>query len=85
MLKKLKLIAENRGIKGYDSMPKDELLSALKASELLKERVEEIREKRKELSNKFSKSKINEIKRNLYEIENKRNLFAPKLKEIEKV
>ena len=32
---------------------------------------------------KFSKSKINEIRRNLYEIENEKNLFVPKIKEIE--
>ena len=32
---------------------------------------------------KFSKSKINEIRRTLYEIENEKNLFAPKIKEIE--
>ena len=28
---------------------------------------------------KFSKSKINEITRNLYDIENEKNLFAPKI------
>ena len=33
---------------------------------------------------KFSKSKIKEIRRSLYEIENEKNLFAPKIKEIEK-
>ena len=31
---------------------------------------------------KFSKSKINEIRRNLYEIENEKNLFESKIKEI---
>ena len=30
------------------------------------------------------KSKINEIRRNLYEIENKNNLSTPEIKEIEK-
>ena len=33
---------------------------------------------------KFSKSKIKEIRRSLYEIENEKNLFAPKIKETEK-
>ena len=33
---------------------------------------------------KFSKSKINEIRRNLYEIENEKNLFASKIEEIER-
>ena len=31
--KELKLIAKERGIKGYESMSKDKLLSTLKASE----------------------------------------------------
>ena len=33
---------------------------------------------------KFSKSKINKIRRNLHEIENEKNLFAPKIQEIQK-
>ena len=37
-----------------------------------------------ELRHKFSKSKINEIRRNLYEIEKEKNLFAPKIEEIKK-
>ena len=55
-------------------MFEDGLLGALKASELLKERTEKIREKHKELRQKFSKSQINEIRKSLYEIENERNL-----------
>ena len=47
-----------------------------------KPRIEKIRTKFHELRHKFSKSKINEIRRNLYEIENEKNLFAPKIKEI---
>ena len=97
-----KLLAEKRGIKGYESMSDDSLLSALKASESLKEseknfddtkpkiifsksRIEKIRVKFKESKYKFSKSKINEISRNLYEIENKNNLSALKIKRIEKI
>ena len=33
-LKELKLIAKNRHIKGYESMPEDELLTVLKESEM---------------------------------------------------
>ena len=33
---------------------------------------------------KFSKSKVNKIRRNLYEIENRKNLSAVKIKKIEK-
>ena len=50
-------------------MSEDELLSALTSSKPVR---------------KFSKSKMNEIRTNLYEIENKRNLFASKIKEIER-
>ena len=77
-------------------MAEDRLLSALKASESLKEseinfddtkpkinffkpRIKKIRKEFNELRHKFSKSKINEIRRNLYEIENEKNLFAPKI------
>ena len=49
-----------------------------------KPRIENIRKEFNESRYKFSKSKINEIRRNLYEIENKKNLSAPKIKEIEK-
>ena len=97
-----KLLAKKkRFVKGYKSMSEDILLSALKASESLKEseknlvtqnqkyiffkpRIEKIRKEFNEARHKFSKSKINEIRRNLYEIEIEKNLFAPKIKEIEK-
>ena len=49
-----------------------------------KTRIEKIREECNELRHKFSKSKITEIRRNLYELENEKNLFAPKIKEIER-
>ena len=69
-------------------MPEDELLSALKASESEKNfdqtRIEKIREELKKLGDKFSKSEIKKIKKKIYEIENEKNLSAPKIKEIEK-
>ena len=49
-----------------------------------KSRIEKIRKEFNEVGQKFSKSKINKIWRNLYEIENEKNLFASKLKEIER-
>ena len=99
--KKLKPIATIRGIKDYKSMFEDRLLSALKASESLKEsgknfdgtkpktnffkpRIEKIGKNFIESRHKFSKSKINEIRKSLDEIENEKNLFAPKIKETEK-
>ena len=85
--KELKAIARIRGIKCYKSMSEDRLLSALKASESLKEseknfdklKIEEIRKKINEFRYKFPKSEINEIKKNLHEIEIKKNLFASKI------
>ena len=82
-------------------MSEDRLLSALEASELLKEsennfddtkptiifsksRTEKIRKELNESRHKFSKSKLNEIRTNLYEIENEKNLFASSIKKIEK-
>ena len=99
--KELKAIAKIRGIKDYKSMSEDRLLSALKASESLKEsgknfddtkpkinfsksRIKRIRKKFNELRDKFTKSKINEIRRNIYEMENEKSLFVPKIKEIKK-
>ena len=49
-----------------------------------KPRLEKIREIIKEIRRKFSKSKINKIRRNLYGIENEKNISAQKIKEIEK-
>ena len=49
-----------------------------------KPRREKIRKEFNESRHKFSKSKINEPRRNLYEIENEKNLFASKIKEIER-
>ena len=49
-----------------------------------KPRIEKTRKEFNESRYKFFKSKINEIRRNLYEIENEKNLLAPKIKEIER-
>ena len=74
-----KLLAQKRGIKDYESMSKDKLLSALKASQSKnKTRAEKIREEIKKLQHEFSKSEIKEIKKYLYEIESKRSLSTSK-------
>ena len=49
-----------------------------------KARIEKIRKEFNESRHKFSKSKINEIRKSFYEIENEKNLFASKIKEIER-
>ena len=84
--KELKAIANMRGIKGYKSMSEDELLSALTSPKPVKKgkklkanfskaRIEKIRKEFNESRYKFSKLKIKEIREDLYEIENKKNLF----------
>ena len=76
-----------RGIKGYENMSKDRLLSALKVSESLnfddtetKMRIKKIRKELEESRHKFSKSKIKDTKTNLYEIENEKECFCAKSK-----
>ena len=63
-------------------MSKDNLLSALKASESEKKfdktRIKKIREELKKLEQKFYKSEIKKIRKQLYEIENEKSLSAPK-------
>ena len=81
-----KLLVNEGGIKGYESMSEDKLLSALKASESENNfdntRIEKIRERLKKLQHKFSKSEIKGIRENLYEIENKKDLSASREAEI---
>ena len=97
-LEDLQAIAQVRGIKDYECMSRDKLLSiifpskkAKKAKKCKKQktrfskaRIEEIRKEFNESRYKFSKLKIKEIRENLYEIENEKNLSESKIKEIEK-
>ena len=72
-------------------MTKEKLLSALDESvesagsknNFNNARIKKITEDFNELSDRFLKPKIKEIRRNLYEIENKKNLSKSKIKEIE--
>ena len=80
-LNELKLVAKNRGIKGYKSMSKEKLLSVFSEpgsagseKKFDDKRLKRIRKDFSESRYKFSKSKINEIKRSLYDIKNQNNL-----------
>ena len=66
-------------------MFENELLRALnssKISKFSKARIEKIRKEFNTSKYKFCKSKINEIRKSLYEIENEENIFSSKIKEI---
>ena len=86
----LKLVAKLREIKDYKSISKERILRALSESESVENRknldntrIKKIREDFNKLRDRFLKPKIKEIRRNLYEIENKKNLSKSKIKEIE--
>ena len=81
-LEELKIIEKLRKVKAYKYKPKDELIKIL-SEPYPKISIEKIRKKFCESRDRF-KSKIKEIRRNLYEIENKKNLSTTKIKEIEK-
>ena len=73
----------------YENKSKDDLIKILGEPKtkisLSKKRIKKIREKFNELRDGFSKLKIKEIRRNLFEIKNKKNSSTSKTKEIEKI
>ena len=83
-LDELKLIAKSRGINGYKNISGKWLLSALSKPKIDNGRLKKIREDINKSRHKFSISKIREIRKNLYEIESKKNISTQKIKEIEK-
>ena len=79
----IEFLAQKRGVSNYKRKSNDELLNALKEYKTKnnqqqqiksknKERIDVIKEELKELSYKLSKSELKEIKKNLYQIENKK-------------
>ena len=87
-LNKLKLIAKNRGMKGYKSMSKNELIKILSKPDakitFSKIRIKKIRKEISKLRDIFSEPKIKVFRRSIYEIENRKNLRTRKTKEIKK-
>ena len=73
------LLAEKRGIEGYENISNDELSRAVRVSENKHYvRIEKIREKIEKLSHKFSRHELKNIKKNLYETENKKGRLESK-------
>ena len=73
------LLAQKRGIIDYGNMSNDELSRALKASENKDNtRIEKRRGEIKKLPHKFSRQELKEIKKNLYDIENKKGRLESK-------
>ena len=80
-LEKSKAIAKLRNVKDYKYKSQDQLIKILSEPE---PKISKIRKKFNESGGRFSKSKIKEIRRNLYEIENKNNLSTPEIKDLKK-
>ena len=84
----LKAIAKNRGIKDYENKSEDDLIKILSKPKtkisLSKKKIEDIRKDVNKSRHIFSKSKIKQIRKSLYDIKNPKNLSKSKIKEIEK-
>ena len=87
-LNELKLIAKGRGITCYESKSEDDLIKILcepkSKTSLSKKEIRGIKENFSKLRYKFPKSKINKIRRSLYDIKNPKNLSKSKIKRIGK-
>ena len=89
-LDELKLVAKSKDNKGYKSISRERLLSALCESESVESKnsfddkgLKKIREDFNELRDRISKPQINKIRKNLYSTKNPKYLSKQKIKEIE--
>ena len=77
-LNELKLVAKSRGIKDYENESEDKLIKILSEpktkTSYSKRKIRDIRKDFNKPRYKFSKSKIIEIRKNLYNIKNPENL-----------
>ena len=74
----IELLAKMRNINDYKSKSNDRLHEIFKKQSKNKERIDNIREDLKDLSYKLSKSELNEIKTNLYNIEKRKKISTKK-------
>ena len=92
----IEFLARKRGVNNYKYESNDKLLHALKEYKSKnnqqqkiksknKERIDVIREELQELSYKLSKSELKEIKKNLYQIANKKDLLESKKKYLDEL
>ena len=73
------LLSKMRNINDYKSKSNDRLHEIFKNQSKNKERIDNIREDLKDLSDKLSKSELKEIKTSLYNIEKRKKLVLKKL------
>ena len=83
-LNELKLVAKNRRITDYENNLIKILSEPKTKISLSQKRIKDINEKFNESRYKFSKSKVNKIRRSLYGIKKPQKIFGSKIKEIEK-
>ena len=87
------MIAKIRGSKGYKSMSEERLTGSINESERVKEseknfdyaKIEKIKKKFNKLKDRLSNLKIKDIRKDLYRIENKKNLSTTTINKTEKI
>ena len=70
----IEFLAKMRNINDYKSKSSDRLHETFKKQSKNKERIDNMREYLKDLSYRFSKSELKEIKTNLYNIEKRKKI-----------
>ena len=79
---KLKLLAPNRNIRGYENKSGNDFVKALSEpkAQIKKKKLEEIRKHFGELRHKFSKTEMNGYRKTFYDIKNYRHIYVPDVK-----
>ena len=87
-LNEWKLVAKSRSVKDYKNESEKDLIKRISQPKpkvnASKNKIKEIKKDFREVRYGFSKSKVNEFRRSLYDIKNLKSLSAPELEETEK-
>ena len=87
-LNEWKLIAKSRSVKDYKNESEKDLIKRISQPKpkvnASKNKIKEIKKDFREVRYGFSKSKVNEFRRSLYDIKNLKSLSAPELEKTEK-